>query len=182
MGYADELLTVARNLADLHPTQAHQPSLRRALSTGYYALFHLLIEDAIEPCGDPHLKYSLSRMFDHGPMKQVCDKTTSELNSFFETNPPDGPQKIFNDHLATVAEAFSQGQHNRNDADYNRSKEWDAEQVGRLLDGIEEAFQSWRTIREDSRARTFLTSMLQTRERRPPDPSKRKSLTDPSKT
>jgi hypothetical protein len=112
-----------------------------ALSTGYYALFHLLIEDAIEPCSDAHLKYSLSRLFDHGPMKQACERTTSELNRFFEQNPPDGPEKTFNDRLATVAEAFSQAQHSRNDADYNRSEEWDVEQAGRLLDVIAEAFQ-----------------------------------------
>jgi hypothetical protein len=180
MAYADELLEVGRLLAASHPGEAHQPSLRRALSTAYYALFHLLIEDAIGPCSDAHLKYSLSRMFDHGPRRQVCDKTTSELNSFFEKKPPDGPDRRFNEHLATVAEAFSQGQHNRNDADYNRSKVWDTEQVATLIDDIEEAFQSWRAIREDSRARAFLTSMLQTRERRPPEPSKRK-LTDPSK-
>src|SRR6266481_574566 len=30
-----------------------QPSLRRALSTAYYALFHLLISEAVANCSDP---------------------------------------------------------------------------------------------------------------------------------
>ncbi len=46
MAFADDLLEQAYHLAnkDAQPTQA---SLRRAVSTAYYALFHLLIDDAV---------------------------------------------------------------------------------------------------------------------------------------
>jgi len=47
MAYPDDLLQLAQEIANLHSDVAHQPSLRRAVSTGYYALFHLLISDAI---------------------------------------------------------------------------------------------------------------------------------------
>ncbi len=40
MAYPDDLLQFAQELANLYPDEAHQPSLRRALSTGYYALFY----------------------------------------------------------------------------------------------------------------------------------------------
>ena len=45
MAYPDELLELARELANLHPGHPHQASLRRAVSTAYYALFHLLISE-----------------------------------------------------------------------------------------------------------------------------------------
>lgn len=42
MAYADDLLELARHLANLDAGSARQASLRRAVSTAYYALFHLL--------------------------------------------------------------------------------------------------------------------------------------------
>src|ERR1035441_6874531 len=60
MGYPHDLLAFARQIAELHPIDAHQPSLRRAISTAYYALFHLLISDAVGYCGDPQLANALS--------------------------------------------------------------------------------------------------------------------------
>jgi len=68
MAYPDDLLQLALELADLHPGKAHQPSLRRALSTGYYALFHLLVSEATSNCTDPQFRATLARVFDHGPM------------------------------------------------------------------------------------------------------------------
>ena len=47
MGYPDDLLQYAKQMAEAYPNEAHQPSLRRALSSAYYALFHLLIADAV---------------------------------------------------------------------------------------------------------------------------------------
>jgi len=46
MAFPDDLLELAQQLADLHPESPHQASLRRAVSTAYYALFHLLISEA----------------------------------------------------------------------------------------------------------------------------------------
>ena len=74
MAYPDDLLGLARDIANLHPDEAHQPSLRRAVSTAYYALFHLLVTEAISNCSDPQFRATLARVFDHGPMKQTSDK------------------------------------------------------------------------------------------------------------
>jgi len=52
MGYPDDLLQYAKQMAEFYPNEAHQPSLRRALSSAYYALFHLLIADAVAHCSD----------------------------------------------------------------------------------------------------------------------------------
>ena len=53
MAYPQDLLQHARQMAELRLNEAHQASLRRALSSAYYALFHLLIGDAVANCTDP---------------------------------------------------------------------------------------------------------------------------------
>lgn len=165
MAYPDDLLRLAQRIASLFE-EAHQPSLRRAVSTGYYALFHLLISDAIATCSDPHFRATLARVFDHGPMKQACDRTISELNGFFDQRPSEGPERTAKYHLYNVVETFSEAQHNRNEADYNLLREWQPTQVSLLLEGIADAFRSWALIREEPLARDYLASMLPSRERK----------------
>ena len=46
MPYAADLLEQARHLAKRGKKRPRQASLRRAVSTAYYALFHLLISEA----------------------------------------------------------------------------------------------------------------------------------------
>ena len=46
MAFADDLLDLSKQLANLEPENPRQASLRRAVSTAYYALFHLLISEA----------------------------------------------------------------------------------------------------------------------------------------
>jgi hypothetical protein len=47
MAFADELLEQAYHLARKDPDPPKEASLRRAVSTGYYALFHLLIGESV---------------------------------------------------------------------------------------------------------------------------------------
>jgi len=169
-------------MANLHPDESHQPSLRRAVSTGYYALFHLLIADAVADCTDPQFRATLARVFDHGPMKQASDKKVSELNDFFDQRPPEGPERAIKYHLYSVAETFSQAQQNRNDADYNLLREWQPTQVSLLLEGIADAFMSWNIIRNEAVARDYLISMLPSRERKQIDRPRSKPRPTPTDT
>ena len=177
MAYADDLLRYSREMVRRHPNETHQPSLRRALSSAYYALFHLLIGDAVANCTDPRFRATLARMFDHGPMKNVCENTVDRIINLFHPNPPAEPERTIQFHLYNVAETFSQAQQNRNEADYNLLKEWQPNQVSLLIEGVEEAFKSWYKIREDQAAKDFLISMLPTREKnkRSAVPAKNKS-------
>jgi uncharacterized protein (UPF0332 family) len=71
MGIAQDLLQQAHHLAR-YETSPSQASLRRAVSTAYYALFHLLLEDTVLRWqGSPEARSGLQRAFDHGPMKTV---------------------------------------------------------------------------------------------------------------
>ncbi len=56
MAFPDDLLELAQDLLNLHPESSHQASLRRAVSTAYYALFHLLISEATANWGRPELR------------------------------------------------------------------------------------------------------------------------------
>jgi uncharacterized protein (UPF0332 family) len=169
MGYADDLLRLARQIAELYPNEVHQGSLRRALSTAYYALFHLLIADAVSECESPSFRAAIARLFDHGAMRQACDKKTSELNKFFKAREPVGPETRVKDELRNVAETFSAAQYNRHEADYNLTREWQPIEVELLIGDVEDAFRSWNSIRTDAEARDFLVSMLSARDRKRPE-------------
>src|ERR1017187_3602354 len=48
MGIADDLPTLADRLANPAPGDPEQACLRRAIPTAYYALFHLLVQEAVQ--------------------------------------------------------------------------------------------------------------------------------------
>jgi hypothetical protein len=66
MPLSEELLDVARSLTDLDSGEPRQASLRRAVSTAYYALFHLLVTEAASNWSRPELRSRIGRLFEHG--------------------------------------------------------------------------------------------------------------------
>jgi hypothetical protein len=48
----------------------------------------------------------------------------------------------------------------RNDADYETSKEWDQTNVLRQIDAVSAAFKSWEAIKDAPVAQAFLFSLL----------------------
>jgi hypothetical protein len=65
MSLHGDLLQQAEHLARLEPRRPRQASLRRAISTAYYALFHLLIHEATLRVGrNPVLRQKFSRAFE----------------------------------------------------------------------------------------------------------------------
>jgi hypothetical protein len=73
MAFADDLLEQAYHLARRERKNPTQASLRRAVSTAYYALFHLLIDEAVGNWAVERQRSVLARTFDHGRMKKVCE-------------------------------------------------------------------------------------------------------------
>jgi hypothetical protein len=123
MELADELLELAQDLADLHPGNPRQANLRRAMSTAYYALFHLLISETTRNWARVEMRAQLGRVFEHGKMKSASEIKVSELNAYFKGNPPDSPERAVAYHLSNVGNAFIQAPQRRNEADYNTAKE-----------------------------------------------------------
>lgn len=116
MPFAQDLLEQARHLANREPKRPRQASLRRAISTAYYALFHLLTTAAVANWKKVRQRAALARAFEHRKMYDACTKTRAK--QFPAPNHPNVR------HLKTVASAFIQLQQHRHAADYDNSKRW----------------------------------------------------------
>jgi hypothetical protein len=186
MAFPDDLLELAKDHANLHPESAHQASLRRAVSTAYYALFHLLISETTAKWARPELRAILGRCFDHRPMKMASQTKVDQINAAFKGIPPEDAEKTVAIHLRTVANAFIQAQQRRNDADYIMAKEWTPVEVDAQIASVSEAFKKWDMIRDEALAQAYLVSLLGAKERRPNEPKlpqarteRRKKRSDP---
>jgi hypothetical protein len=118
MLYHDDLLNQALHLVHLSPST--QASLRRAVSTAYYAVFHLLISEATSNWNNFALRAALGRAYDHGTMKAASGRL-SDKRAFPFTG--EDPRVVAN--LRFVALAFAQLQENRHFADYDLTKDLD---------------------------------------------------------
>ena len=167
MGCPEDLLKLAQDIADLNPLEpAHQACLRRAVSTAYYAIFHLLLSEATANWARPELRAILARCFDHGPMKTASETKISQINSASKQRPSANPANSVTGNLMTVATAFVQAQQRRIDADYNMLKEWTPVEVYTHVASVGEAFKAWNMIRDEAEAQAYLVSLLGNKERR----------------
>src|SRR5215475_8615401 len=109
MGLPEDLLEQAQHLVSRERTRPRQASLRRALSTAYYALFHLLISEATQLWKRPQDRIELARVFEHIHMKTICVRTVDELNREFKKLGRNGlpdQQLAVKRNLHVVAETF----------------------------------------------------------------------------
>src|SRR5260370_40895720 len=81
MPFADDPLEQAYDLAHKEATNSKQASLRRAVSTAYYALFHLLIDEAVSKWAVERQRSILARTFEHSKMKAICDDVLKTVKS-----------------------------------------------------------------------------------------------------
>lgn len=160
MAYPEDLLEQARHLAQRERRRPKQASLRRAVSSAYYALFHLLIAETVKNWKRTDERFILARMFEHSAMGNVCRKKRDELKSHFSTNAPPGPGHAPKRHLLTIAETFVHMLPHRHTAGYDGAKVWSRVEVGERIDAVPEAFASWNAIKDQPDAQAFLVSLL----------------------
>jgi hypothetical protein len=108
MAFADDLLASAQDIAGLPSVERRQANIRRAISTAYYALFHLLISEATLNWVRPELRPILGRLFDHGSMYNASVNQEAKLNGYLNGNAPDSLERTAAEHLRTVVETFIQ--------------------------------------------------------------------------
>lgn len=97
----EQLIEQAESLIrDLH---ANEASVRRAVSSAYYALFHLLIRDAIANWRHVDHQARLARMFEHKRMKDASAAMVKEIG---DVGNPDSaePEQVVRFKLSVVAE------------------------------------------------------------------------------
>lgn len=158
----DDLLDQAKQLAKREPRKPKQASLRRAISTAYYALFHLFVNEAvcllIKGRNRRVLRQTLSRAFVHSQMKdvsqqfgrdQVSDKFRAALNGL-----------MLQPELISIAKTFVDLQQARHEADYDVSRDFTKRDCLDLVGRVEKSFIDWNTVRGSLQSEVFLVAML----------------------
>ena len=162
MSLHSDLLAQARHLAQKEPKRPRQASLRRAVSASYYAVFHMLIDEAtrrmISGGGRAGLRRCLARAYTHGNMKKVAQQfagggVSSKLRPGLNGQP-------LQPELVAVAAAFVDLQQARHDADYDLTQRFTRREVLPLVNQADRAFADWRQIRKTVQADTFLAGLL----------------------
>jgi len=142
MGLADDLLHQANHLATYEGLNPSQASLRRAVSTAYYALFHLLTEDAaLRWSGSQEAITGLERGFQHSSMKIISTQFRKESWLDWHNTKQLVPEEVWG-----VATAFVDLQEERHTADYDNHEHWTITEVQATLNTVRLAFQQWRGI------------------------------------
>lgn len=149
MGLADDLLEDARHLAAKGTAKKRASCMRRAVSTAYYAVFHLLVEDFVLNWPFVEQRARLARMFDHKKMRDAA----------FTPNDKRSPTLV-EIALVDVKTAFRQLQADRHRADYDLSWNIVATDVSDAVTLAEDTFGKWRSIRTEDVARDHLLSMF----------------------
>lgn len=144
----------------MDPEEPRQAGLRRAVSTAYYSLFHLLISEATSNWSRAEQRPALGRIFEHGKMKNASTNTESAMKAILKDAPRDSPRRITASNLLIVASTFLEAHQQREDADYNVSRVWTPTEARNLIESASRAFVSWKAIRDEPEAQAYLVSLL----------------------
>ena len=162
MGLHADLLRQARQLAVKEPRRPLQASLRRAVSASYYALFHLIVDEATRrmfPGRDRSaLRGCLARAFHHGDMRKVAQQFSEGGISPKLAPGLDG--EALQPELINVAATFVDLQEARHEADYDTTRRFSRQEVVDLVDRADRAFSDWAVVRQTVQADTYLAGLL----------------------
>ena len=157
-----DLLKQARLLATREPRRPLQASLRRSVSAGYYALFHLFVFKAtgrfIKGADRTALRHCLARAFAHAEMKEVSRQFA--LNNVSAKIQPGLNGLALPSELRRLATTFVDLQQARHEADYDPARKFTRSEVLDLVGRVEQAFKDWSTIKNGLQADVFLTGLL----------------------
>jgi uncharacterized protein (UPF0332 family) len=146
-------------------TQRGRPdaaTLKRCISTAYYAVFSLLVHAASSMLagngsGRKELRGYVARAFDHYEMAEAC-------KGFAGGNLNKGLKPCLQSPISTdlkdIAATFQSLRQSRHDADYNilqKPKKTDARQAIR---DAERVFKLWENVKGTEEARIFLLALL----------------------
>lgn len=164
----DGLLAHAHATIPKSPGRPGQAVLRRGISTGYYALFHLLTFEAgrmlisgSDAAWIP-LRGRVRRAFEHSTMNTVCKgfaagqpaKPISQLLPAPVNNAP-----AVSVALQHVAKAFVDLQTLRHQADYDAVRSFTLRDAQLAVADVDAAFDAWGHVPEVEK-RVFLTALL----------------------
>ena len=164
MGLPQDLIAQAESLARREPKRPKQASLRRAVSSAYYGVFHFLIDEACRlilsgKADHRPLREQLARGFDHSRMK-------SASNAFANTDRQNpwvalfGAPPVLPPAIRQVARTFVQLQEERHEADYDLAKTFTRSEVLTTITRARTAMASWKTVKGSPEADAYLLAMI----------------------
>ena len=181
MSLADDLLEQAKDLLNLaHPDsdgpdqpkvssrlerrgRPKQAKLRPSISTAYYSLFSLLVDEAVtRMVGRGKKKKALrgyvTRAISHQVIREVC-------KVFAGASSDDRIKKVLDGHgipddLVTIARTCHNLQAYRHEVDYNFIRSFTKEDAIDIIEETEEAHKKWETIRDNEATKVFLTALI----------------------
>lgn len=162
--FALQLLEQAAHLAMREPGRPKQASLRRAVSTAYYALFHYLIERATRQmlAGQEASasRRALSRAFSHRDMKAASKSFAAGLQGLPATARTALQGVAFPADLKVVAQTFVELQEVRHAADYDLGQPVNRQDTLVLVNQVQVAIAKWPAIENTTAGRYYMLSLL----------------------
>lgn len=158
-----DLLDQAVSLAKLDAEKPKQANLRRAVSSTYYALFHLLVDEACRiQIGARHnqapFRQVLGRAFVHGVMKDACKSfgggtlkkgVAKGLPSGFAISP----------EIRRLATTFVDLQDGRHLADYDLTERFKRSDVLTLVEQVKQNIQDFTKLPSSNEKSFFLACL-----------------------
>ncbi len=169
MALPRDLLDQAELLVNKEPRRPKQASLRRAISTAYYAIFHLIISDsanALTPTAPVGLRQLVQRAFQHGQIKSACKDFVSADGNKKKNKQTSLSEALENlitfpldaDFL-TVLNAFIDLQEARLKADYDLTEQFNRLEALTKIEQAKDAFAAWAKVRSTPNAAVFMSCL-----------------------
>jgi len=150
-----DLLEQAETLAQLDPRRPKQANLRRAVSSAYYALFHLLTSEASALyAAESGMAARINRTLNHGEMKKASSMIANDKLPK-GVQPPGGTYTTPPD-LKSVANAFVSLQQARHEADYDLARTFRRQEALAFVEEARQAFEAWERVRKMDDSRIYL--------------------------
>jgi len=163
MSLHKDLLEQAQRLATLDIQRPKQANLRRAISAAYYALFHLLVDEACRvQIGAQHnqapFRQVLGRAFAHGVMKEACKSFGGgTLKKGVAKGLPVG--FTIPGEIQALALAFVELQDKRHLADYDLTECFKRSDVLTLIVQVQQRIEDFRKLASSNEKRFFLACL-----------------------
>jgi uncharacterized protein (UPF0332 family) len=163
----EDLLSQAELLATADAFRPKQANLRRAVSATYYAVFHLLVEEACvmvfgsQSAHRPY-RHALARAFGHASMKTACSSFGGgNLKSSVAKGLPKTVMGVYviPREIREIAAAFTELQEKRHLADYDRSERFKRLEVLTLIDETKIVVARFLALPDSNDRRFFLACL-----------------------
>jgi uncharacterized protein (UPF0332 family) len=162
-----DLIDLARSLAEVDNRRPRQASLRRAVSTAYYALFHYLVDEACcaqigTQNSQKEHRHALARAFVHTSMKEACTSFASgQLKASIVKKLPRNSKGIYPIpvEISDIAGTFVELQEKRHIADYDLSERFQRGEVLILINQAELHIENFRQLAVSDTRKFFLACL-----------------------